>query len=115
MDFRAGYTFSRAPSFVNERFEYYLSHNPFLSVDAKSNFSSRYKLDFKVHGSMSLTDSPNYGSSRYSNLSASVNSDNRLTKWLFVRAGYRHSARIPMSEKLTRTDIDMLNASQAYS
>lgn len=111
MDFSAGYVLSKKPSFVNERFEHYISHRPTLRMEAKSNFSSRYKLDFFLYGGMNLTDSPHYGASRYSDLSASVYSDNRITNWLFVRAGYRHSTRIPMSERITRRDTDMLNAS----
>ena len=58
-----------------------------------------------------MTDSPYYGASRYSNLSASVSSDNRITEWLFVRARYWHSTRFPMSERVTRVDRDMLNVS----
>ena len=111
MELSAVYFFSKSPSFVNERFEYYNKHNPSLSVSASSNFSSRCKLDFGVSGSMSLTDSPYYGASRYSNLSASVSSDNRITEWLFVRARYWHSTRFPMSERVTRVDRDMLNVS----
>ncbi len=111
LDVSPSYTFSRNPSSVNERFEYYTSHVPSLSVAAKSNFSSRYKLDFSANGSMNLTDSPNYGPSRYSTLSTSVNSDNRITEWLFVRATYRHSTRFPMGGKAPRVDTDMLNAS----
>ena len=111
MELSAVYFFSKSPSFVNERFEYYNKHNPSLSVSASSNFSSRCKLDFGVSGSMSLTDSPYYGASRYSNLSASVSSDNRITEWLFVRARYWHSTRFPMSERVSRVDRDMLNVS----
>ena len=58
-----------------------------------------------------MTDSPYYGPSRYSTLSTSVNSDNRITEWLFVRATYRHSTRFPMGGKAPRVDTDMLNAS----
>ena len=60
---------------------------------------------------MDLTDSPQYGSMRYSNLSASVTSENRITEWFFVRARYLHSTRLPMSERVTRIDRDMLSAS----
>ncbi len=105
------YTFSITPSFINERFEYYSSHLPTLRVYANSNFSSRFKLDFHVYGELNLTDSPYYGASRYSNLSASVSSDNRITEWLFVRARYRHATRFPMGGKVTRLDTDVLNAS----
>jgi hypothetical protein len=111
LDVSPSYTFSRTPSFVNERFEYYTRHLPSLTIVAKSNFSSRYKLDFSTVGSMNLTDSPYYGVTQYSNLSASVSSDNRITEWLFVRARYRHATRFPMSSKATRVDTDMLNVS----
>ena len=111
VDITPSYRFSKSPSFVNERFEYYTRHIPSLIVVAKSNFSSRYKLDFSTVGSMNLTDSPYYGATRYSDLSASVSSDNRITEWLFVRARYRHATRFPMSGKVTRLDTDMLNVS----
>ena len=110
VDIMPWYAFSKTPSFVNERFEYYTLHRPSLTATAKSNFSSRYKLDFGFVGNMNLTDSPNYGASRYSNLSASVSSDNRITEWFFVRARYRHFIRFPMDGKVTRLDTDMLNA-----
>lgn len=111
MDIAAEYSFSKSPSIVNERFEYYTSHRPYFYLDAKSNFSSRYKLDFSLNGNMDLTDSPYYGATRYSNLSASVSSDNRITEWLFVRARYRYSTRIPMSDRVARIDRNLLNAS----
>ena len=111
LDISPTYTFSRTPSFINGRFEHYTSHRPSFVVTAKSNFSSRYKLDFNVVGSMNLTDSPYYGASRYSNLSGSVSSDNRITDWLFVRARYRHATRFPMGGKATRVDTDLLNIS----
>ena len=111
LDIMPSYTFSRTPSFINGRFEHYTSHRPSFVVTAKSNFSSRYKLDFNVVGSMNLTDSPYYGASRYSNLSGSVSSDNRITEWLFVRARYRHATRFPMGGKATRVDTDLLNFS----
>ena len=111
LEISPSYDFSRTPSFVNDRFEYLTSHRPSLSVAAKSNFSSRYKLNFSANGSINLTDSPYYGPSRYSTLSTSVNSDNRITEWLFVRATYRHSTRFPMGGKAPRVDTDMLNAS----
>lgn len=110
VDLSAQYYFSKSPSFVNERFEYSTSHRPYLSIDATSNFSYRYKLDFSFSGNMDLTESPYYGSMRYSNLTASVSSENRITEWLFVRARYRHSTRLPMSGRGTRIDRDLLNA-----
>ena len=111
LDISPSYTFSRTSSFINERFEHYTSHRPSLAIAAKSNFSSRYKLNFSANGSINMTDSPYYGPSRYSTLSTSVNSDNRITEWLFVRATYRHSTRFPMGGKAPRVDTDMLNAS----
>ena len=111
VDITPSYRFSKSPSFVNDRFEYYTRHIPSLRVVARSNFSSRYKLDFSTVGSMNLTDSPYYGATRYSDLSASVSSDNRITEWLSVRARYRHATRFPMSGKVTRLDTDMLNVS----
>lgn len=107
----ASYFFSKLPSYVNGRFENYISHMPSLIIGARSNFSAYYKLDFILSGNMDMTESQYYGPMNYSRLSASVFSDNRITDWLFVKAGYKHLSRIPIGERGVRLDTDMLNVS----
>ncbi len=111
IDLSASYFFSKSPSYVNGRFENYISHIPSLIIGARSNFSAYYKLDFTLSGNIDMTESQYYGPMNYSRLSASVFSDNRITDWLFVKAGYKHLSRIPMGERGVRLDTDMLNAS----
>ena len=108
------YNFDRSVSFVQEQKTHNYNQKVSLSLNLRSNFSRRYRIDLVSYTSLSYAKSTIGSDRNYFSQQLIVSSENNLTKRLFLNARFGYDVVHPFSDGLTGNREVNLNAIVGY-
>lgn len=109
-DMSVNYDFAREPSYVEDRQNLAHRHSPRLSLDVRTNFSTRYVLSVNSTTSASFVSNTEFDDVSYLDQIVSVKSTNNMTSWAFFNAEYVYTLREPLKNTGSKIQDHMLNA-----
>lgn len=101
---------SHTPSYVDGRLNYSNSCSPSVTMNMRSNFSTKYKINFKAQFAYSYVANELYDDVSYITQSYGVNSTNRFDCGLGAELSYNYTNRTPLLNASTAVNMHKLDA-----